>query len=388
MRRRLGLSVLGATIVASGCDLFTGPGDRSLWVSLAAHAWFTCGISPGGSAYCWGGTSGGSRAASADSAIAHSTVPLRVKGGQTFTSISVGETVVCGLDPDGRALCWGANRTGAVGDSTLEPRSNPTSVAGAQRWVQIDAGMSHVCGVSVEQKAYCWGNNFRGALGSGVSGGVGAWPFEVVDLPAVAVVSAGNGTSCALSVAGKAYCWGVNDNGILGDGQHPDSSVDSSKPVSVVGDIIFSSLSAGGHHVCGIAVDRQAYCWGWNAYGQLGDGTTDDASRPSLVARGVAWVQLSAGHFHTCGVSSLGATYCWGRNDEGQFGTGLTGRANAPQLIAPPRTYTAVIAGGLHTCAVTPRGVAECWGRGNSGQLGDGRGLNSLRPVQVAAVRD
>ena len=92
-------------------------------------------------------------------------------------------------------------------------------------------------------------------------------------------------------------------------------------------------MSAGFVHTCGFTTAGAAYCWGFNIYGALGDGTTTDRSSPELVAGGVSFAAVSAGDGHTCGVTAAGAAYCWGDNSSGQLGDGTTTNRLTPVRV-------------------------------------------------------
>jgi alpha-tubulin suppressor-like RCC1 family protein len=114
----------------------------------------------------------------------------------------------------------------------------------------------------------------------------------------------------------KAFCWGYNGNGRLGDGTTTDHWV----PVAVAGTLRFKLLSAGYGHTCGINRADKAFCWGYNISGQLGNGTMTDRLTPTLVGHGLLLSQVTAGVLHSCGVSPANEAYCWGENSIGQVG--------------------------------------------------------------------
>ena len=380
-----GLVVLLAVLVA--CRGPTAPEEPITWTALSAGGFYNCGLSASGDPYCWGGVGGYFELPSPqDSIIPNSSVPWQVPGGRRFELISAGGMVMCALDLVRHAFCWGGNTNGEVGDLTTVAKRGPSAVVGGYSWRTIDAGGMHVCGITLEGATYCWGNNSRGALGLGgaISGASGE-PLPVSGGVTFADVWAGSGTSCALTSGGEAYCWGVNDYGRLGDGRTPEPGPESATPVRVVGGHRFASLTTNGAHVCGITLDARAFCWGWNRYGQLGDGTNAHSSSPVLVGGDLRWASLSSGEFHTCGLTTSGAAYCWGSNENGQFGTGATGTTSVPQLIAPAGTYVEVAAGARHTCGRTAAATVFCWGRGDFGQLGHGLMRDELRPVQVTS---
>jgi alpha-tubulin suppressor-like RCC1 family protein len=86
------------------------------------------------------------------------------------------------------------------------------------------------------------------------------------------------GHTCALTPAGEAWCWGWNGAGQLGDGTTTSSLV----PVAVAGGLRFNSLSLGGTASCGRRANR-VWCWGGNQFGQLGIGSLVNTSLPTLV---------------------------------------------------------------------------------------------------------
>jgi hypothetical protein len=142
-----------------------------------------------------------------------------------------------------------------------------------------------------------------------------------------------------MTTAGASYCWGYNAGGQLGDG----TATSRSTPVTVVGNLTFSSLSAGGFHTCGVTASATAFCWGYNAGGQLGDGTTTDRWTPVNLAGNLAFTGLGAGRLHTCGMTSSGISNCWGENAFGQLGDGTTTSSASPVQVVgfPPPTANA-----------------------------------------------
>lgn len=355
---------------------------------LGASEAYTCGLSLTGEALCWGGVGGYyDPIPLADSLMPNSAVPLRVPGDRRFVALTVGGLSMCGLDSEREAFCWGTNQYGEVGDGSFLAKRGPSAVIGEQRWQTISAGGVHVCGVTLDGEALCWGNQFRGALGDGKLIGATAEPVPVQGGFTFDSIYAGLGTSCALTPEGEAYCWGINDYGMLGDGQPPAPGPETATPSVVVGGHRFASLALGQDHVCGVTEDAHAYCWGWNAYGQLGNGRNEASSTPVLVNGNLQWTSLSLGYQHSCGVTTASSVYCWGNNERGQFGTGATSNANSPELIAASGRYVSITAGGGHTCGLTRSATALCWGQGNYGQLGDGVMRDRQVPTQVAGYK-
>ena len=151
-------------------------------------------------------------------------------------------------------------------------------------------------------------------------------------------------------------------------------------------------MTAGGNHSCALA-DGRAYCWGGNQSGQLGDGTFVSKSGPVAVAGALAGKvvsAISAGMIHTCALAE-GRAYCWGFNGSGRVGDDSTTTRSAPVAVATPdvlkdKTITAIAAGDEHTCALAD-GRPSCGEKNQFGQLGDVSTVDRLVPVAVVDAR-
>jgi len=180
-----------------------------------------------------------------------------------------------------QVYCWGDNGLGQLGDnSNVGNRPTPALVAGGRSYRQVDAGVNHTCAVTTGNRAFCWGNGRSGAIGDGKTF-LRFAPQAVAGGHSFDRVSAGN-HSCAEATDNRVYCWGFNSHGQLGDGTRTDRLT----PVLVVGGKFFAQVSAGGGTTCGVVSSstRPAYCWGYNAEGEVGDGTTMVRTRPTAVA--------------------------------------------------------------------------------------------------------
>jgi len=187
-------------------------------------------------------------------------------------------------------------------------------------------------------------------------------------------VSGGFNFACGQDVNGVAYCWGQNAFGQLGDG----STTNRSSPVPVAGNLQFSTVVAGGAHACGLTADGRAWCWGRNNFGQLGDNTLADRAAPVTVMGDWRFALITAGDRHTCGFTRVMPTQsptllCWGSNEWGQSGGAIGGAAMKQPFaltVNPAGGLTSLDAGLGHTCAVIDS-RATCWGLNANGQLGD-----------------
>ncbi|MBI3982887.1 MAG: Ig-like domain-containing protein [Gemmatimonadetes bacterium] len=364
-----GVSDTAAITVAAGIS----------FASVSAGSGHTCGLTEGGSAYCWGHNYRGQLGdGSFSPAGTHSPAPLAVIGGLSFATLTAGsdDALVghsCGVTATGAAYCWGENQFGELGDGSTADRTAPAAVAGGLTVSTVSAGADHTCGLTPAGQAYCWGRNDGGQLGDG-STTPSAVPVAVAGGRTFSAVSAGSIHTCALTTAGAAYCWGVNVSGQLGNGTTNYSPV----PDSVRSSLTFSALASGWEHTCAIATTGAAHCWGEGRFGQLGDGWSGDfrfihiSSIPVAVSGGRTFSAVSTGSSHTCGVTTPGDAYCWGNNVSGSLGDGSTANSSVPVAVAGGLTFSAVTAGVGQSCGRTTSGEVYCWGLNNVGQLGVG----------------
>jgi len=283
-----------------------------------------------------------------------------------FASVSPGYGIACALTQSHRGYCWGENDAGQLGDGTTDWHAKPGVVAGELDFAAIRGYHDHACGVTLAGEAYCWGANTAGELGDGTDTLSHRYvPTRVSGSVGFATISVGGGT-CALTPSGRAYCWGGNATGRVGDGTTTTRYV----PVPVSGDHTFALLSAGSNPVCALTVDGTAYCWGDNRDGEVGDGTLINRPVPTPVAGGLVFQSVSAGRAHTCGVTVDDVAYCWGNNSLGELGDGTHADRVVPTPVSGGLTYDVVRPGGSHTCGLTTEGAAYCWGYNLVGELG------------------
>jgi alpha-tubulin suppressor-like RCC1 family protein len=308
--------------------------------------------------------------------------PVQVKKLITGSVIAIaaGGDQTCALTKAGALKCWGGNYYGEVGDGTKTNRLTPVTIT--SRIAAVSAGASHTCALTEAGGVKCWGGNWAGQLGNGTTM-ERLFPVNVNGLNgSVAAVTAGNFHTCALTDTGGVLCWGENLSGQLGDGTRTERL----SPVGVhglSGGAI--AIAAGSGHTCALTTAGGVKCWGGNSVGQLGDGTTTDRLTPVNVkglTSGV--IAIAAGEAHTCALTGAGGVKCWGFNEFGQLGNGTTTDQPTPARVMGLTSGVIAISAGLeHTCALAKAGGVECWGDDSHGDLGIGTTIPRDAPVPV-----
>ena len=172
---------------------------------------------------------------------------------------------------------------------------------------------------------------------------------------------------------GSLWAWGYNDYGQLGDG----TTMDQHTPVFIGSG--YSDVSAEYFHVLALKSNGSLWAWGYNDYGQLGDGTTTNRLVPTFIDSG--YIAVSAGHGHSLALKSDGSLWAWGHNNYGQLGDGTTTDRHTPVFIGSG--YSAIAVGSIHNLALKNDGSLWAWGFNSDGRLGDGTTVNKLEPTLI-----
>lgn len=291
-----------------------------------------------------------------------------------FRQVVAGDGWSCGLTPDGALYCWGRVMTGRVPDRSFPLRIAPELLLDRIALEEID-----LCGFGTSGELYCARDNPQrtlqrvpggpyqqvsssGATTCGIdlagSAFCGRWDFVApgpIDVPPLNAIDIGDSFfQCGTTADGEAWCWGFNKFGELGNGTRVDSAV----PVRAGFDLRFRQVEAGSSFTCGITVDDEMWCWGLVLYGAKEDSV---ALSPYRVSLPHPVTKIESGGFRRICALASGEVWCMG-----------TRLMNPPQRIEglPPLVDLSV--GSSHGCGTTADQQAWCFGANFFGQLGNG----------------
>ena len=409
-----------ASVLTVGWSLLAFGGGTSVSAAgptvatLAVGDFHSCAVRTNGTVWCWGYANRGQIGdGTLGEGMGHvRSTPARVLRGSSYlkdvTKVAAGGGSSCAVRNDGSAWCWGDATYGQLGNGESGDGAQRTKAVRVRRGSgyltgvrQLSAGDHHACALRADGAVLCWGDDQSGQLGDGTTGRasdhVRTSAVRVRQgsgyLRDVVAIAAASQHTCAIKGDGSAWCWGEGYYGQLGDGQSgPGHYRTKAVRVKRGGGYLTraSGIAADGLHTCARRTDGTAWCWGYAAQGQLGDGTTGSAidqtrSKPVQVARGSGVLGgvtgLGAGGSHTCARRSDGSAFCWGAAAYGQLGDGTTGdstthqRLRAVRVVRSTGSFTGVRkldGGALHTCAARTDGTVWCWGLNTYGNLGVG----------------
>ncbi|MDN5819600.1 MAG: hypothetical protein L0H38_02500, partial [bacterium] len=395
-------SYISAPTQVSRGDIPSGQTIKS--IAAASNGAYVCAVASDNWVYCWGenGSSqlGDNTTTNRNqpTAIARGAIPT----GVSIKSISLGNEHACVIASNDKAYCWGSNSEGQLGDDSTTNRPTPVAVKNGSMPTpytvkSISTGGLSTCAIHTNNKAYCWGGNWDGRLATGdntstgtpVAMARGAMPsnFTIKD------ISVGEFSVCVVANNDRGYCAGYNTGQL---GSTPTSGTNTMRAIAqgAMPSLTIKKISLAANHACAIHTNNKAYCWGSNDFGQLGDNSTTRSAVPVALSQGElpsgqAVSSILPSYSHTCAVASGdGLAYCWGYNYDGRLGNGYYDHQNAPARVlmgamSDGITASSVSYGDSIGCVVADDDWVYCWGWNVNGRLGDGTTTSRLKPTRV-----
>ncbi len=339
--------------------------------TIAAGENHSAAIKADGSLWMWGANGYGQLGDGTEGA---KTTPVKIM--DDVASVALGGFHSAAIKTDGSLWAWGRNDDGQVGAQA----NGATPVKIMDDVASVSLGGYHSAAIKTDGSLWMWGRGKDGQLGTG-SIRSSAEPIKIMD--DVASVSLGGHYSAAVKKDGSLWVWGRNFAGCIGDGTYERRF----EPVKIMDNV--ASVSLGGScmlergHTAAIKTDGSLWMWGYNVFGQLGDGTNEDKATPVKVMDGVASASLGAET--TAAIKKDGSLWTWGNYECGVVGNEQVESRNTPAMLAAG--IADVCVGSNHTLAVGTDGALSTWGFNEKGELGDGSsGLNQDRYVPAIVM--
>lgn len=372
-------------VAAGGIMQAAGAGLENQWIFSAGG---NSSIIAGGAGYyhSWGRNATGQLGLGDN---ANRSYPAAYHYIPTWRQLSIGKSHALGIQ-DGRVVGWGGNSFGQLGNGTTTSTNAPGWPSGDADWISVCVGIHHSMGLKADGRVYTWGRNNFGQLGTGAPSGEVRTTPVLVPIAEVKSIACGENHNMAIKTNGTLWAWGYNAYGNLGD----NTSTNRFQPVQAGlangTSTYWIAVSAGITHTVGLRADgAKAYAWGNNEFGQLGDGTLTSRFSPRQITLPAQnhIVNISAGGYHTLAVTVSGGLWAWGRNTNGQLGTGTNNSTSTPTrvLLAGTNNYWMAVQAGLtHSLGLLADGTLMSWGSNSFGELG--RVVNGSVPANKPAT--
>jgi len=299
--------------------------------------------------------------------------------------ISSGPEHNLAVSVDGKLWAWGRNYYGQLGVGSDIDYWFPICVDGMDNICSIGAGSYHSVVCKEDGTIWTCGYNYYGQLGTSTNlGQYGTPNTTFVQLPNMSgftAVAAGDKHTLALKSDGTVWAWGWNSYGQLGDG----TSTDRSAPVQVIGLTNVVAIAASTIHSIALKNDGTVWAWGYGGDGELGNDSSNSSNTPVQTSATGSMVSISCGYYYNLAVRNDGTVWTWGLNGRGQLGDGTTNSRNKPVQVSGLNNVAKAVAGRQHGVALKNDGSVVAWGDNSYGQLGDGTTTQRRTPVAVVS---
>lgn len=306
---------------------------------------------------------------------------------QCWNTISSGLFHAMGIKSDGTLWAWGKNDTGQLGDGTLIQKYIPTQIGTSNNWKIVSCGEDFTVGIQTDGTLWSWGNNVRGQLGNGNFTN-SITPTQVGTDNTWDTLDCGYSFCVALkgNFSKTLWTWGYNEFGQLGDGNNVNVNVPQQIGVSTS----WKSVSAGAYHTLALEFvtgGSRLMGWGLNQFGQLGDNTVNPKNIPTQIGTDVNWQTVVTGYFHSLAKKTTGTLWAWGYNGDYQLGSGNTIDIHFPTQITTDTNWQGVLSAGFyHSMIKKTDGTLWTWGRNTYGELGSASLVYTSIPKQMGTA--
>ncbi|MDR0850165.1 MAG: InlB B-repeat-containing protein [Christensenellaceae bacterium] len=355
--------------------------DGTQWVSVVGGYDNTHAIDTAGNLWAWGTNNYGQLG---DGTTTDRLSPVKITNSDGTQWVSVHgsrQRHTLAIDTAGNLWAWGLNSQGQLGDGTTTDRHSPVKITNSDntQWVFGDGGARNSFAIDTAGNLWSWGYNNYGQLGDGTITDRLS-PVKITNSDGTQWVSIAGGfnNAFAIDTADNLWAWGRNNCGQLGDG----TTTDRHSPVKITNSdntqwvLVSTAGNANGDHTLAIDTAGNLWSWGYNNYGQLGDGTTTDRLSPVKITNSdnTQWVSIGASSYHSLSIDTAGNLWAWGANYYGRLGDGTTTDRHSPVKItnSDNTQWVSIDRGQSYSLAIDTAGNLWAWGLNTSGQLGDG----------------
>lgn len=347
---------------------------------------YSATISSDGSLWVWGRNGRGSLGLGYDMR-GEIFSPMQIGTDTDWASVTTG-TYTVAIKTDGSLWAWGINSFGQLGDGTITTRCTPIQIGTDTDWVRVTIGGNHTVAIKEDGSLWSWGRNSFSQIGDGTTIDQ-LTPVQIGTDTDWVRVTAGSDHTMALRADGSIWAWGRNTYYQFGDGITPGGyrATPQSTPLQIGTDTDWAFITTGERHTAAIKTDGSLWTWGWNWFGQLGDGTTVNQPTPVQIGTDIDWVYVAVDVASTIALKSDGTLWTWGANDDGQLGDGTTIHRHTPVQIGTDTDWVSIARNNGRTLAVKTDGSLWSWGwagvDGASGLIGDGTTESRHSPVRI-----
>ncbi|GEM_PF-2189087 len=352
-------------------------------VSLSCGSGHTCAVKSNGNVYCWGRNS---EYQYGNNTTTQSLVPINTGITDMNYIFPGGYYHSIGYSNSGVYKYWGYNGSATIGNGATAYSKTPSSLSTNILKPILGDGQT-ACYVYLDGSVSCAGAETYRNLGNGIVDEL--YTFTSLknlvnnsDFDDVNFIISGLNTLCAVLNDKNVICTGYNAHGELGDG----TTIFKQYPVYVSNLNNVKKITAGVYHFCTLLDNNTVKCWGYNGHGEIGDNTYTSRTIPVVVQDLNSVIDIDSEYYHTCAVLSDGTAKCWGNNGNSQIGDGTYTVAKIPTTVIGLTNAIKISTGYTHSCALLNTGEIKCWGRNNYGQLGNGTTTDSNVIVDVNGI--